>query len=55
MLTVVTRQERSRKTREPKEESPREGKGLFSRWAKTVKDLSGPTKAPAVYTITTDT
>jgi len=38
----------------PEEEPPREGRQLFFRWAKTVKDLSEPTKASVVYVDTTD-
>jgi hypothetical protein len=39
----------------PEEEPPREGRQLFFGWAKTVKDLSEPKKAPVGYADTTDT
>jgi hypothetical protein len=38
----------------PEEKPPREGRQFFGR-AKTVKDLSEPTKASVVYADTTDT
>jgi hypothetical protein len=39
----------------PEKEPPREGRQLFFGRAKTVKDLSGSTKASVVYANTTDT
>jgi hypothetical protein len=51
----VTKREKDGLTSElPEEEPPREGRQLFFGWAKTVKDLSKPTKASVVYADTTD-